>query len=195
MLVFYCSLLETEHERKKMSEIYEEHKHALFMYALKIVGNNRAMAEDAVHNTFISIIKEKDKYFHLNCRDFRFSSVIIVRNKSIDLIRKEKHYSETAIEDLEIYIESKEKPVDELIAISSEYTVIRKHMEKIDEISRQVLILKYVFGMTYKEIGTRLDMTPKHIETRISRAKEKVRKLMEKENCKNNLMEKGGNNG
>lgn len=178
MLAIYISMLETEQERHKMTEIYEEHKYALLLYALKVTGYNQAMAEDAVHNAFISIIKEKDKYFSLDSRDFRFSAVIIVRNKCIDLLRKEKKYANIPIDELEIFIESNDKPVDEQAVISSEYAAIRKHMEKIDEISRQVLIMKYVLGMSYKEIGEKLNMTPKHVDTRIQRAKEKIRKLI-----------------
>lgn len=173
-------MLETEQERNKMTEIYEEHRHALLLYALKIT-RNQAMAEDAVHNAFISIIKEKEKYINLDCRDFRLSAVIIVRNKCIDLLRKEKPYVNINMDNLEIFLESKDKPVEEQVAISFDYAAIRKHMERIDEISRQVLIMKYVLGMSYKEIGERLNMTPKHVDTRILRAKEKVRKLAEKE--------------
>lgn len=178
-------MLETEQECKKMADVYEEHKHALLMYALKITGFNQAMAEDAVHNAFISIIKEKEKYLYLDSRDFRFSAVVIVRNKCIDLLRKEKAFANIPIDELEIFLESNDKPIDEQVIISSEYQAIRKHMLDIDEISRQVLIMKYVLGMSYKEIGEKLNMTQKHVDTRILRAKEKVRKLSEKEVCKN----------
>ncbi|WP_418884580.1 sigma factor-like helix-turn-helix DNA-binding protein [Anaerocolumna aminovalerica] len=41
--------------------------------------------------------------------------------------------------------------------------------------------MKYVLGISYKEIGEKLNMTPKHVDTRNLRAKEKVRKLVEKE--------------
>ena len=41
--------------------------------------------------------------------------------------------------------------------------------------------MKYIQSMSYKEIGEELEITPKHVDTRIMRAKEKVRKLMEKE--------------
>jgi len=51
-------------------------------------------------------------------------------------------------------------------------------MKNLDEISRQVLIMKYYFDMSYKEIGKELNMTPKHIDIRIMRAKEKMRKLI-----------------
>ena len=180
MLVFYCSMLETEQERKKMTEIYQEHKHALLMYALKIV-KNQDLAEDAVHNAFIAIIEQKEKYFNLSCRDFRFSAVIIVRNKCIDLLRKQKPYAEIPIEELELYLESSEIPVEEQVIASTEYESIRRHLNSIDEISRQVLIMKYFDSMSYKEIGIKLNMTPKHVETRITRAKQKVRKLID--NC------------
>ena len=73
------------------------------MYALKVTGYNQDMAEDAVHNAFISIIKEKEKYFNPDSRDFRFSAVDIVRNKCIDLLRKEKVYADISIDELEIY--------------------------------------------------------------------------------------------
>lgn len=58
-------------------------------------------------------------------------------------------------------------------------------MNSIDEISKQVLLMKYILSMSYKEIGEELGMTPKHVDTRIVRAKKKVRKLMEKD-VKNN---------
>ncbi|NLY48223.1 MAG: RNA polymerase sigma factor [Clostridiales bacterium] len=180
MLVLYISMLDSEQDKKKMEEIYNEHKHALYMYALKLTGN-QALAEDAVHSTFIAIIEQKEKYFNLSRMDFRCSSVIIVRNKCIDLLRKQQKYSDTPYEELEIFIESKDKPVEEQAVVSCEYEAIRKHLASIDEISRQVLIMKYYLGMSYKEIGDALKMTPKHVETRIMRAKEKVRKLIRKE--------------
>ena len=56
MLTIYLSVLDTEQERKKMTDLYEEHKYVLLRYAIKITGS-QSMAEDAVHNTFISIIE------------------------------------------------------------------------------------------------------------------------------------------
>lgn len=38
MLAFYINMLDKEQEKKKMSEVYEEHKHALMLYALRVTG-------------------------------------------------------------------------------------------------------------------------------------------------------------
>lgn len=181
MLAIYITMLETEEEKKKMTEVYEEHKHALLLYALKVTGYNQAMAEDAVHNAFISIIKEKEKYLYLDSKNFRFLAVSIVRNKCIDLLRKEKPYVDIPIEELEIYLKSEDTSIEDKAVISSEYDLIRKHLSSIDEISRQVLIMKYALDMSYKEIGERLCISIDNIGIRILRAKEKVRKLVEKD--------------
>lgn len=173
-------MLDTEQEQKKMTDLYEEHKYALLMYANKIMGN-QDMAEDAVHNAFVSIIQKKEKYVNLDCMDFRRLAIIIVRNKCIDILRNQKTFSNKLIEELNIFIESKEVLVDEQIIFESEYELIRNHINSIDEISRQVLIMKYILSMSYKEIAEELGMTPKYVDTRIMRAKEKVRRLMKKD--------------
>ncbi len=177
-------MVDNEEERKKLKDLYEENKYLLLRYALKIAGN-QSMAEDAVHNTFISIIENKDKYLKLSCRDFRRLAVVIVRNKSIDLLRKQKPFVNIPIEEVEIFLESAEKAIDEQVILLSEYELIRKYLNSIDEISRQVLIMKYIHSMSYKEIGKELGMTAKHVDTRIMRAKKKVRKLIGKEGIYN----------
>lgn len=173
-------MLDTEQERKKVKDLYEQHKYPMLHYAIKII-RNQDKAEDAVHNAFISIIEKKEKYLKLNCRDFRRSALIIVRNKCIDILRKEKPFANIPIEELEIFLETEDIAVDEQVIFQSEYEFIRKHMNSIDEISKQVLIMKYMLDLSYKEIGEELSMTAKHVDTRIMRAKEKVRKLLEKD--------------
>lgn len=76
MLVLYYTMLDSEREKDRMTEIYVEHRLPLLKYALKIT-HNQAIAEDAVQNTFISIINYKEKYFSMECRDLRKSAVII----------------------------------------------------------------------------------------------------------------------
>lgn len=114
LLTLYLSMLDNEQERKKMTDLYKEHKYVLLRYAIKITYN-QSMAEDAVHNAFISIIEKKEKYLKLDCMYFRRSAVIIVRNKCIDILRKQKPFANKSIEELEIFLESDEVPVDEQI--------------------------------------------------------------------------------
>ena len=177
MLNFYLSALETEKERNRMTEIYEEYNDMFLLFALKIL-KNQELAEDAVHNTFIEIIEGKDKFFNMDNKDFKFLAFTIVKYQSINILRKQKRYSHIPIEELDIHLESDDMPLDEQIIFTSEYEAIKNLLMKVDVISRQVLEMRYVHGMSHKDIGQALNMTAKHVNTRIMRAKQKIRKLL-----------------
>lgn len=177
MLFVLLSALETEAERSKMSEIYENHKSEMLRYAMSITKNKEA-AEDAVHNAFLAVIKHKEKLFSLSRRDLRIQIVIITKNKCIDLLRKQGRLAEDPIDDVEYTLESTDMPIEERIIFTEQYETLRKHIAALDETSRLALEMKYLLGMTYKEIGEELGMTAKHVDTKIMRAKAKVRKLI-----------------
>lgn len=180
MLMVLLASLETDEERKTFTDIYNEHKYALLVTALKIC-KNRQMAEDAVHNTFEQLIKKNKEDMRLSCIDFRRRYVIIVKNKAIDLMRREKIYSDKAMEDLDYEFESDEVAVEVQVVNQEEYTDLRKHLKELDDISRLVLETKYVLNMSHKEIGAELGMSPEHVNTRIARAKAKIRNAMGRE--------------
>ena len=179
MLAFYLAALDTEAERAKLVEIYNEHKYLMLRYACKIVGNE-TIAEDAVHNVILALIKHKEKYFSLEGKTLRNKLVIMTKNKCIDLLRQRNAFIAESIDEMEDVLVQEEIPVEEQIIQNDQYERIKRHMASLDEVSKLVLELKYLLGMTYKEIGEELDMTAKHVETKIMRAKEKVRKLVSK---------------
>ncbi len=180
MLQILLASLETEEERLTLTKIYDEHKYILHAVAFKVCANQQ-MSEDAVHNAFRQLIEKNKEDMYLPCIDFRRRYVIIVKNKTIDLMRREKIYSDEVMEDLEYQFETEEIPVDVQITSKEEYANLRKHLKEIDAASKLVLEMKYVLNMSYKEIGQELGMSPEHVSTKIARAKAKMRKLMGKE--------------
>lgn len=175
MLVFYLASLDTDAERAKMAEIYDEHKHVMLRYALQIT-KIKEIAEDAVHNAFLAAIKHKDKYFALDSRELRNKLIVITKNKCIDILRQKNVYADDPVDEMDDVLVSKDLPIEDQIIKSDEYEALRKHIASLDETSRLILEMKYLIGMTYKEIGEELGISPKHVDTKIMRAKEKVRK-------------------
>jgi len=175
----YLASFDSEADRTRMTEIYEDHKSVMLRYALSIVGSQE-VAEDAVHNAFLAVIKNKQKYFQLPSRDLRALIVVITKNKCIDLLRQRKAFIDDYIDDMADVISADDIPVEDQVIMYAEYESIKTHIDSLDRISRLVLEMRYVLDMTYKEIGDELDMTSMHVGTRIMRAKEKVRKLVRK---------------
>ena len=184
MLMIYMSMLDNEHEQQQLTSYYNEFSPYCIHLATLVLGNE-TWAEDAVHEAFLSVMYHKEKYFALDRRDFRKKLVIIVKNKCIDILRKNKKISSESFEEIEFSISSDDPPIDIQVINKEEFQRMSNYLMQIDEISRLVLILKYAEGLSYKEIGAELGMTPKHVDTRIYRAKEKLRKLIGKEGGKN----------
>ena len=170
--------LETEYERRRMAEIYAEHKDALFHTVLKIT-NNYQMAEDVVHNTFEQLItKHKGEMFALSSEDFRRRYIVIAKNKAIDLLRREKIYSEIPVEDLG-ELPCSELSVEIQIVKEEEFAEFRKHIDALDDVSKVILEMKYVMNMSYKDIGMAVRLTPKQVDNKLMYAKETVRRTVE----------------
>ncbi|MDR0446239.1 MAG: RNA polymerase sigma factor, partial [Oscillospiraceae bacterium] len=51
-----------------------------------------------------------------------------------------------------------------------------EYLDALDDISQQILLMKYVQGQSYTEIAEALGIKEKTVEVRIARAKQKIRR-------------------
>ena len=58
MLAFYLSLIDDEVSRSQFEEFYERYRHIMLHVALSVL-HDRSLAEDAVHDAFLRIIKDR----------------------------------------------------------------------------------------------------------------------------------------
>lgn len=177
MLIYYLSLLESGEERLKFEEIYNAHRGTMLHVAMTVLHGDLARAEDAVQSAFEAIIKNKEKYLSKSCSNLRGSCVIIVKNKCLDILRREKHFAFKEID--EFYdLESADTPVDEQIVRKSEYEILRKCMAVLSDRDRNILEMRFVLQMGVGEIAQDCGLTENNVSTIIQRAKIKVRNEM-----------------
>ena len=176
MLAIYLAMLDNEEEQVKLSDIYVTHRPSMLRKALTLV-KNKEEAEDAVHDAMLALIMHKEKYLSLDSKDLRIQLIIITKNKCIDLLRRSNSFVDGQIYDMGDVLIAVDIPVEDQIILNDDFEVLKKYLALLDETSRGILEMKYVMGMTYKEIGKEHGITAKHVDTKIMRAKEKIRKL------------------
>lgn len=176
MLLFYLAALETDEERKKMSDAYESDKDFLYHIALGYTEDHQR-AEDAVHNCYMAIIRHKDKFLGLPSGNLRALCVTIVRHSCIDIIRRHSRYHDTPIDELEQY-ESDDIPVEDQVVTLSEYEALKRHLDSLDQESQNILDMRYKCGLSYKEIADLMNITSKHVDSKLTRAKAKLKTLL-----------------
>ncbi len=175
MLLFYLSALDTQEERKKFEEIYKKYGKLMKYVAYNILRDD-SLAEDAVHNAFLKLIKYIDRIDEVNCHKTKSFVVIITESVSKDMYVKRKREATLSIDDNE-----QEMVVEPPDYDSLDTHIIADAIGKLPEIYRDALVLKYVHQYKDAEIGDLLGISPTAVRKRLQRAKEKLALILGEE--------------
>ena len=169
-MLIYMTLIDSEEEQSKFEQIYQKYKGLLFYVANEIL-NNEYDAEDAVHQAFIKIAKNMKKIGEVECPKTKGFIVTIVENKAIDLYRKKKQQSE-----IELFEEVRGIPVE----YSGDEGLVKCILE-LDARYREVILLKYHYSYSSREIAQILEISEANVIKLDQRAKKKLKLLCEEE--------------
>ncbi|MDR1328182.1 MAG: sigma-70 family RNA polymerase sigma factor [Oscillospiraceae bacterium] len=182
MLALYISALETDEERDKFAYLYEENYRLLMNVARRIVRSSE-LAEEVVHDTFVTALEQKEKFLSLDAVNFRNFCVRVIRNKCIDILRRNKPLNGAVALDAEDSPDliSDETPFELRLVSQEDYARLMACVAELDPINRQILEMKYVHDLPFEEICSELNMTFPQVNGRLARTRAKVKALFEKE--------------
>ena len=63
-MLIYLQMIETPEDRSKFETLYEEYRDVMYAVAFKILCNNMD-AEDALHQAFVNIAENMEKFLNL----------------------------------------------------------------------------------------------------------------------------------
>lgn len=188
MLSIYTALLDTKEEKEDFELLYQTYRKLMHWVANDIL-QDKALAEDAVHEAFVRIIKNFHKIDNILCSETKNYVVIIVRNVALSL-RKEKTHN---FEESPFCCEGKycvgEQSDDELHSIlenisygfdeTTDELFKKELMSKIlllPESLKEILLLYGYFGYSIKEIAISLNISEDAAYKRLQRARNKLAK-------------------
>ncbi len=174
MLSFLLSAVETEEEKNLVEFIYNEYRQLMFKTAVSILHNSE-LAEDAVHDAFLRVIKNLNKFRSYSCNENVSYLVIIVRGIALNML---KHSSKT--EELDENTPSSED-VEAEAEIRLSYENVLENVRKLSPALKNVATLYYAHRLTEKEISEMLDMNINTVRVSLMRAR-KILREMNKEN-------------
>lgn len=90
-MLIYLQMIEEDEDKAKFIQLYERYSNFMFAVAHQIL-NNDPDAEDAVHQAFLSVIKNLKKINGVDSVKTKGYLAIITERKAIDIIRKNKKY-------------------------------------------------------------------------------------------------------
>lgn len=176
ILLLIDAIAENEDERFFLEQTYVKYKRLMFSVAYKY-GLQRHDAEDVVMDSVLSIHKNIDKIQLLSEGKMQVYIVSIVRNASLDFLRKEKHKG-MVFQDVEAdemgQIASADN-VEEKISLQDEVNLVMQTIRELPASERQIMYMKYSLNMDNKDIASSLGLSSESIRKYLSRGRNHVR--------------------
>jgi RNA polymerase sigma-70 factor (ECF subfamily) len=176
-MLLYLSMIETEEEKCKFVQVYEKYQYFMW-YVANSTLQDKHLAEDAVQEAFLALTKHLDKIEEVNSTKTKNFLATIVKSKAIDIIRKKKGVEEEYEDALSSV--PKDDLLEELIH-KEQHEKIVKAIYQLDSLYRVVFEYKYLHELSDKEIAGILEITPKVVNVRLFRGKQKLREILAKE--------------
>jgi RNA polymerase sigma-70 factor (ECF subfamily) len=166
-------------------ELYKKHAKSLYVYLSFIL--NVPNAEDVVHDIFIRVI-EKAHQFNPKKASFRTWLFRIAHNHAVNLFRREKLVKFQSLEqNVGKDDGGKVLPLGDTLADetqnidrSSLALAVRECIGRLkNEIEKQAIVMYYIFGKNYDEIGAVFGKSISAVRKYVISAEEKVRNCLE----------------
>ncbi len=146
-----------------IEKIFREYNDYVFKYIYGMV-QNRAEAEDLLQDTFIKVMKASNK----DIRNWKSYLLTIARNTVYDHWRKRK--SKLNLDFLKL--KTKERDIELKLDIE-------KGIKNLSPKLKEVLILREINKMEYREIADVLGIEKGTVKSRLSRAREELKNFLE----------------
>lgn len=159
-------------------EIVMRYKDRLVNFLYRFTGN-RETAEDISQETFLKLFKNKDKYSEIA----KFSTWLytIALNEARTNFRKEKKHAAVSINDFyedshnDYQIRSDDYNPEDDANAETESFYIQKAINSLNEIHREIIVLRDIEELDYEEIAKTLDIPLGTVRSRINRARESLK--------------------
>ncbi len=155
-----------------ISAVYERNADMLFRLALSYLQCS-ADAQDAVQDVFVAYMKQPKPFEDAAHERAWFVRVTI--NRCLDLLRRKKVRGYVPLDEI---AETLAQPDDEKASLAAE---VAEYLARIPEKHRAAVVLHHLEGYSIEETAKLLDISVSAVKMRLTRGREALRSVMQKE--------------
>jgi len=170
MLSYLLAALESEEDKRRFTELYEENHVRAEQTALRILRDPHD-AEDAVQNAFLQVIHHFDEISEIPCKKLGFWIISIVKNEALMILRRKQ--KELPQEDWDTFSADVSDPTS--------YNELVHLFSQLPPTYRAALEMRLINGYSGKKIAQHLGISEPAVNTRISRGRALLREIAVKE--------------
>ena len=154
-------------------ELVVRYRHRLFAVCVRVLGAP-ADAEEAVQETFIRLARHAEGFRG----DAKLSTWLyrVARNVCTDHVRYDARRPSTPVADILEHLDAPDE--DDPIESHAGLATVGQALQQLDAVSRQLLLLVAVDGLSYAEAAEVADLAVGTVKSRVSRARQQLGRLL-----------------
>ncbi|MFA6227423.1 MAG: sigma-70 family RNA polymerase sigma factor [Candidatus Paceibacterota bacterium] len=168
-------------DKNSFTEIVNRYLKSIYNFVYRFVGDEKA-TEDITQEVFLKAWKNIKKFdIEKSFKTWIFS---ISKNTCIDYLRKRKDVpislfdNEEGGNSIEDNLIDQELKPDEIFSLEHDKKQVQKALNELTTKQKEVIILKYVNGMSLSEVAEIIDIPADTIKSHHRRALMKLRKIL-----------------
>src|SRR3712207_4171669 len=162
-------------DRLALRAIYDSEAPRMIGVAMRLL-RRRALAEEAVHDTFLQVWKKADS-FDPSRGEARSWIYAILRNRALNILRGETRTD--LVDDFEpMGLVSEEENAEAVMMRLSDTGSLKRCLEGLEPARRQAITLAYIHGLSHGELAGRLGVPLGTIKSWIRRSLISLRDCM-----------------
>lgn len=174
-MLVYLKLLDTPEEKEVFRMLYEQYAQKMYHVAFRIMGDG-SLAEDMVHETFLTLTKHMDKLKDVSGRRTWNYILTALKHQCFDALEKEK--KTVSLWDEEMIWVAEEEEIEGRIIDKERDRQLNSLIHKMRYPYKEVLYLRYYNECKPGEIADLLQLKPEYVRQIAKRAKEQLKKKM-----------------
>ena len=171
MLMLFLSMIDDESDREKFMRLYQEYRHTMYHTANAILKDSY-LAEDAVQEAFVRVVKNLHKINDSDCRKTRTFLVIIVKNISLTMQSSQNTGLVFSYMDEDAPEPAAEYSLADEIESKDGYNTIIGEIDKLSPLYKHPMLLKYYVGLDVGEIAQSMELPSKTVQKQIERGRQ-----------------------
>ncbi|MGN7479567.1 RNA polymerase sigma factor [Solibacillus silvestris] len=159
----------------KLEEQYEEIHPKLYAFFYSRTGN-RMTAQDLCHDTFYEACKSIGSF---NGNSTLSTWVFSIATNLLRKYYRKNKYQHSLMQKLATLPETDIHSLEELAEIHEDTRILLHHISKLDDASREIVLLRIYGELSFAEIGLLIGKSENYARVTFHRLKLKIQKLME----------------
>ncbi len=184
MILTYILSIEDDEKREIVENIYNLYYKKMYIVAFGIL-NNTHDSEDAVQDALYNITFTYDLFRKPREKATATLVYIYTRNAAINIYNKNKRHSKVVelvdSVDKSIYDIADDEDVSKIALDNETSRLVSDAIDQLDEMYRDVIIMKYYYNMKNIEIAKVLDKDTNTVAGRLFRARAKLKEILGEE--------------